>query len=149
MYPIQLLLALILVAGMILITVFFLLNLQNTLKEISPSNRSSAPANVWLMFIPLFNYIYPFILYPGICDSIKKEYNTRGRREAGDFGRGIAIALPILGLCAIIPYLGILAALANLILFIVFWVKIAEFKNNLKAMPKTNFHTSNNPDILD
>ena len=46
----------------ILIAVFYLLNLQNLLKAIKDENRDVEPANVWLMFIPLFNIVYPFIL---------------------------------------------------------------------------------------
>jgi uncharacterized paraquat-inducible protein A len=61
------------IAISVLIAVFYLLNLQNLLKEIEPKNRLVEPTNVWLMFIPLFNIVYPFILYPKICDSVKNE----------------------------------------------------------------------------
>ena len=116
----------------ITITVFYLLNLQNLLKEIDPKNREVEPGNVWLMFIPFFNWIYPFILYPKIADSVKAEYAARGLEPQGDFGRSLGITMPILGLCGIIPFLGYLASLANLVLFIIFWVKMAGFKNQLR-----------------
>lgn len=102
------------------------------------------------MFIPLFNIIYPFILYPRICDSIKKEYATRGLEEQGDFGRAIGITMPILGLCGVIPVLGVLAAMANFILLIVFWVKIAGYKDKLRMTPKGDGNSLGaNPDLLD
>ena len=42
----------------------YLLNLQNLLKECNEKNRQGfSPSNVWLMFIPLFNIVYAFILY--------------------------------------------------------------------------------------
>ena len=137
------------IAISITIAVFYLLNLQNLLKEISPKNRLVEPTNVWLMFIPLFNIIYPFILYPKICDSVKNEYSSRGIKEAGDFGRGLGIAMPILSLCGIIPILGSLAGLANFILFIVFWVKMAGYKTKLKSSPKGELGMNANTDILD
>ena len=87
------------------------------------------------MFIPFFNNIYPFILYPRICDSIKAEFEYRGMQEAGDYGRGIGIAMPILGLCGIIPLLGVFASITNFILFIVFWVKMAGYKSKLINSP--------------
>ena len=121
----------------ILIAVFYFLNLQNLLKEIDQKNRLVEPGNVWLMFIPLFNIIYAFILYPKISDSVCNEYQARGIEKAGDFSRGIGIAMPILSLCSIIPILGTLASIANLVLFIVYWVKTAEYKNELKNSPKT------------
>ncbi|MNE64800.1 hypothetical protein D3C87_24890 [compost metagenome] len=144
----MLIFALIVLAVAIFIAVLYLLNLQNLLKEISPSNREVEPSNVWLMFIPLFNMIYPFILYPKISDSVKKEYAERGIAKGGDFGRSIGITMPILGLCGWIPFLGGLAGLANLILFIIFWVKMAEYKNELIATKRVGgFSTST--DLLD
>lgn len=141
---------LIVLAGVILIAVFYLMNLQNLLKEITPSNRQVEPGNVWLMFIPLFNIIYPFILYPKITDSVKLEMESRGLAETGDYGRGIGIALPVTGLCGIIPVIGILASLANLVLFILFWVKMAGYKNTLKnSSPGDGSFSVSNGDLLD
>jgi hypothetical protein len=94
-----------LIGGVILLLVLYLLNLQRLLKEISTTNRLVAPGNVWLMFIPLFNLIYPFILYPRICDSVRNEYQSRGMSEADDFGRAIGITMPVLGLCGWLPYI--------------------------------------------
>lgn len=136
--PIQALFLLIVIPGMILVAVFYLMNLQNLLKEVSTANRQVEPGNVWLMFIPLFNIIYPFILYPKITDSVKLELESRGLAEQGDYGRGIGIALPVTGLCGIIPVIGILASLANLVLFILFWVKMAGYKTKLKNSPAGN-----------
>lgn len=132
----------------ITVAVLYLLNLQNLLKEISPKNRQVEPGNVWLMLIPLFNVIYPFILYPKISDSTKAEYAARGLSPKGDFSRAIGITMPILGLCGWIPVLGGLAGLANLVLFIIFWVRTAEYKNELRRNPGGT-GMSVNPDLLD
>lgn len=133
----------------IAVAVMYLINLQNLLKEISPKNRQVEPGNVWLMFIPLFNLIYPFILYPRISDSTRAEYADRGLPAKGDFSRSIGITMPILGLCGWIPVLGGLAGIANIVLFIIFWVKTAEYKNDLIRSPKGTGGLSNNPDLLD
>lgn len=133
----------------ITIAVFYLLNLQNLLKEIDQKNRLVEPGNVWLMFIPLFNLIYPFILYPKICDSVKAEYEHRGISIQGDYSRSISIAMPILGLCGLIPFIGGLAGLANLVLFIIFWVRTAEYKSKLRTTPKGGSNLSSKTDILD
>lgn len=138
----------IVIAASITVAVLYLMNLQNLLKEISPKNRLVEPGNVWLMFIPLFNIIYPFILYPKIADSTKAEYAERGLGEKGDFSRGIGITMPILGLCGWIPVLGVLAGLANLVLFIIFWAKTAGYKNELKSNP-VGIGMKSNSDLLD
>ena len=52
-------------AGILLVIIpyiFFLLALQKTLKVISPENRKMPPGNVWLMFIPIFNIFWQFIM---------------------------------------------------------------------------------------
>ena len=133
----------------ITIMVFYLKNLSDLLKQIKPGNRLVEPNNVWLMFIPLFNLIYPFILYPKICDSTKAEYMSRGLPSEGDFSRGIGITMPILGLAGMIPVLGGIASLGNLVLFIVFWVKTSGYKNELKMTPVGEVTISSNPDLLD
>jgi len=139
----------IILAGVILLSVFYLLNLQNLLKQIKPVNRQVEPGNVWLMFIPLFNIIYPFILYPKITDSVKLEMESRGMAEQGDYGRGIGIALPILGLCGIIPVIGTLASIANLVLFIIFWVKMAGYKTKLMTSSPGQGVVGSDSDLLD
>ncbi len=127
--------SLLLIGGLLTVAILYLLNLQNLLKQVGQERQLVPPTNVWLMFIPFFNIIYPFILYPRICDSIKAEFEYRGMQEAGDYGRGIGIAMPILGLCGIIPFLGALAGLANFVLFIIFWVKMAGYKTKLIDSP--------------
>ncbi|MFM7769689.1 MAG: hypothetical protein ACKO8Q_03965, partial [Bacteroidota bacterium] len=115
----------------IAIAVMYLLTLQNLLKQISPENRKVEPSNVWLMLIPIFNWFYPFFLYPNISDSIKNEYLKRGLSADGNFARSIGVAMPVLGLCAFIPVIGAFCSLANFILWIIYWIKMADYKNKL------------------
>ena len=117
----------------ILIAVFYLLNLQNLLKTIKDENRDVEPGNVWLMFIPLFNIVYPFILYPKISSSVKKEFESRGISNNDDGAKNLGLAFAITGAAAIlpIPFLSTIIALGNLVLFIIWWVKTAGFKNKL------------------
>lgn len=145
------LLVILLIIGLILVNVFYLLNLQDTLKEIGESRRQVPPGNVWLMFIPVFNLIYPFILYPKVCDSLREEYAYRGIEKSGDFGRGLGITLPILSLISIIPYLGILASLGHFIVLIVFWTQMAGYKNELRRSPKSGASSvgMSSSDLLD
>ncbi len=136
-------------AGSITVAVLYLLNLQNLLKQISPENRSVEPGNVWLMFIPIFNLIYPFILYPKISESTYNEYSDRGLDTTGDFGKSIGLVMAICGVLGFLPFIGTLAGLAQFVLFIVFWVKTAGYKNELKNTPKSKGGFSNSIDTLD
>ena len=125
------------VALILLPVIFYLLTLQNALKEVDPSRRKVSPSNVWLLFIPLFNLIYPFILYPKISASLKNEYAARGLDSYGDFGKGLGITLPILCLASFIPFLGSLASLGGLVVWIIFWSKMYSYKKGLLRTPVT------------
>lgn len=114
--------------GLFLIPViFFLLTLQNTLKAISEENRKMPPGNVWLLFIPLFNIVWQFIVVDKIAQSIGAECSRLKipvRENKPTYG--IGLAWNICNCFTIIPVIGGLAALVT---FIIYWVKVAEFKN--------------------
>lgn len=115
--------------------IFYLLTLQNTLKAVSPELRKMPPANVWLLFIPLFNLIWNFFVVAAIADSLKAEYAKRSipvQEERPCYGIGLTMA--ILRCCTIIPFLGALAGLGWLVCWIIFWVKVSEHKNKLAMM---------------
>src|SRR3954447_211691 len=69
----ELLLFFIVIGIFILPVIFFLITLQNTLKIIEPQNRKMQPGNVWLLLIPLFGFIWSFILVNAVADSCKAQ----------------------------------------------------------------------------
>ena len=110
--------------------IFFLLTLQNTLKAISEENRRMPPANVWLLFIPLFNIVWQFIVVDKIAQSIAAEcarLNLPVKEDKPTYG--IGLAWNICNCVSIIPIIGGLAALVT---FIIYWVKVTEYKNLIK-----------------
>jgi len=111
--------------------IFFLLTLQNTLKSISEENRMMPPSNVWLMFIPLFNLVWQFIMVDKIAQSIGAEcarLNIPVKDPKPTYN--IGLAWNICNFLSIIPIIGGLAAL---IIFILYWVKVSEFKKLILA----------------
>lgn len=132
-----LLIYLIVIALFLTIAIFYLLTLQNTLKEVSPENRLIPDGYVWLMLIPFFNMFYAFYLYPKICDSIKNECEARNISEKGDYGKTLGLVMAALGVISVIPGIPEILSLANLALFIVFWVKIHGYKTKLMNAPKS------------
>ena len=115
---------------------FFLLTLQNTLKAVSPENRKMPPANVWLMLIPFFGIVWQFIVVNRVADSLAAEFDKRGiSLDKPRPGREIGLAYCILYCCSIIPVLGSFASVAGLVCWIIYWVKIAGFKNQLESSP--------------
>ena len=116
----------------LVVAILYLLNLQNLMKSIKEENREVSPGNVWLMLIPLFSLVYAFILYHKISASVKKELESREMDTEGDGAKNLGLALAITGALSLIPVIGGLAGLANLVIFIMWWVKTAGFKNKFQ-----------------
>lgn len=148
-------LILVLCGGLIVLFVFYLKNLQDLLKECDPNNRQVPPGNVWLMFIPFFNYVYGFILYSKISETIKREFEHRNAPQSGDYLKGLGIALPALNIAGFLPLpiFKFLVGLGSLVVFIIYWVQAANMKNKLRSLPKGEgtgeFRISDKPDLLD
>jgi hypothetical protein len=130
----------------IVIAVFYLLTLQKALSRVRPHNRLMEPGLVWLSLIPLFNIVWSFFIATRIPDSLANEFRERRRDDGSDYGRGIGLANAILGVVSIPLQLMSMAAdtkmlgliqlplgLASLVLFIIFWVRIAGYSGQLAA----------------
>jgi len=120
--------------GLIFIpAIFYILNLQSTLQEVSRENRTMPPANVWLLLIPLFNLIWHFIVIKHMADSIRAEAMDRNVTLTEPHpAYNIGMAMCVLNILGIIPGIGTLASLACLVCWIIYWVKISNYKKLLK-----------------
>lgn len=116
----------------LVIYVLYLLTLFGTLQAVAPQNRRMEPGLVFLMLIPLFNLFWNFWVVIKLRDSLQAEFTARSLQGDG-FGYGVGLAMSILYICGIIPLLGLLALLAALICWIIYWVKMAGYKRQLKA----------------
>jgi hypothetical protein len=120
------------VIGIVLIpAIFFLLTLQKALERCSVESRTTTPGSVWLLLIPLFNLVWQFIIVSKISESLHNEFTKRNIPEDPQPGKSIGIAYCVLGICSIIPLIGILTSIAALVCWIVYWVKIAGYSNKL------------------
>ena len=137
------LLYLIIIGGAITVAVLYMLTLSRALKKCKPENQLMPPANVWLTFIPLFGIGWIFVVIIKVSGSLKLEYESRGIAENHDFSKGLGIAYASCNAAGIIPIIGWLAAIAGLVMWIVYWVKIKEYSSKLDTI-KTG-----SDDILD
>lgn len=125
--------------------ILFLLTLSNTLKVISPSNRTVEPSSVWLMLIPVVNLFWPFVLYSKIRDSINFEYKSKGVADTAEATHKIGIVLSIAVLLNALYTTFIsrsdlgasLIGTTMLISWIVYWVQISNHKKKLQSLPST------------
>ena len=124
------------VLGILLIpAIFYLLTLQKALERCDPQSRTTSPGSVWLLLIPLFNIVYQFIVVSNMARSLGNEFTRRGianvEREPG---KTLGIAMCVLNIAGIIPVIGVLFALAGVVCWIIYWVKIADYSNKI-ALP--------------
>ncbi len=122
--------------GFLVPVIFYLLMLQGALKKCAPTSRTMEPGMVWLLLIPLVNLIWNFFVVTSVAKSLANEYARRGLPSAEPApGQNIGMAMSVCACCCIVPVLGALAGLANLVLWIVYWVRISEYSRNLD-MPR-------------
>lgn len=115
---------------------YYLVTLQRTLKEISPENRKMPPEQVWLSIIPLFGIIWQFFIVSRLSDSLALELSKRNvyaeeRRPAYNIGMAYCILIS----AVIIPYINILASLGGLVCWVLFWLKVNDYRMLLLENP--------------
>lgn len=125
--------------GLVLIPkIFYLITLQSTLNSISTENRKMPPANVWLLLIPLFSLVWHFFVIKNIAESISAEANSAGIKLTEPLpAYNVGLAMCILNCLFIVPGVNILTSIAGLICWIIYWVKISDFKRILTAEKMT------------
>lgn len=126
------------VAGLMFVVVFlvialgYILTLTRALNKCSVSSRTLQPGTVWLLLVPFFNLIWNFFVVTGVARSLGNEFRARGIAHIDpEPGKSLGLAMSICGACSIIPILGLLIAPVYLVLWIVYWVKIAGFSSVL------------------
>ncbi|MGL5890599.1 MAG: hypothetical protein ACRC3B_11975 [Bacteroidia bacterium] len=118
--------------------IFYLVQLQRTLKCISPDLQKIKPDQVWLLLIPGFRLVWSFIVVTRIGDSLRAEQQRRGILEFDERpGFAVGMAMSCLNVLFRIlvwtDYKVIIGlfALALLACWIVYWIKMAGFAKQL------------------
>lgn len=105
------------------IQVLFLMSLSKCFKQIAPRNRQMEPGQVWLNLIPLFNLVWMILTILKLADSLRDEYEDRGLRGDGDYGKTIGLVYIISAIIGCSP--------VALVCFIMYWVKVAGYTREL------------------
>lgn len=129
----------ILIVG-ITLRVIFLINMMNLLKKVAASRRTLEPGLVWLQIIPIFAYIWNFVMVTRIADSVGAEIQARGMYGDDKPGFGVGLGMSI---CAVVGALGsfgnamgllsisLLAWVAYLLLWIIYWVQMSQYSSRM------------------
>jgi hypothetical protein len=117
---------LIVFAVLLLPFIFYLLTLQKALNRCSPENRAMNPGMVWLMFVPLFNLVWQFMIVLNVAKSLGAEFQKRGIAEEPEPGKTLGLVMCIGNL---------ICGPVGLVCWIIYWVKIAGYSGKLAAAP--------------
>ena len=122
----------------IVMIVLFIVNLQRTIALISPHIRKIDPGTAWIILFPFIGSIWQIAFAKKLATYIELELKERGipikpqPTYLAGLWSGISNIVMIL---AAFMHLGIITSLlafAPLILMIVYWVQVAQFKKVLK-----------------
>lgn len=123
-------------AGFIVVSIFFILTLSRALNKCSPAARTMQPGTLWLLLVPVLNLVWNFIVVLGMAKSLANEFRARGVQGVEpEPGKSIGLAMAICAVCSVIPVLGLLAGLACLVLWILYWMKMADYSRKLDMTP--------------
>ena len=126
--------------------VLFLITQQNTLKLILPQNRFMSPGEVWLQLIPLFGLVWQFFVVARISNSLRKELASQNNSFSFEQSSdqvlysmerptyNIGIAYCALMCCSLVPGIRMFFSLAGIICWIIYWIKLSDYKRNLTRL---------------
>ena len=136
--PAEIIVILVTLGLLFLPTFFFIRSLQALIAEVSVENRRIEPKQFWYLFIPLFNLVWQFIVVNRIADSLKSEFAKREIEvDEEKPGQTMGLAFAVLMCCGAIPNIGAIACLIGGIFFIMYWVKINNFRSLLQQKPQS------------
>lgn len=117
------------------IGIAYILTLQRAISRCAPQNRATSPESAWLLLIPLFNMIWPFILYPRISETLEREFRARNLPIEPQPAKNLGLAVAVLHVCWFIPVVHVFTAIAGFICLIFYWVKISGYSSQLLGAP--------------
>ncbi len=125
--------------------VLFLLTQKNTLKRIHPHRRAIGPGAVWLKLIPLFGLIWQFVVVSRLATSLSRELAFQTTTFSFEKPSAAAATMPderptykiglayCIFMCLIfVPMLNVLSTLAGLVCWVIYWVRLSQYKNQLQ-----------------
>jgi len=106
--------------------VFWLILLYKAWKALQPFGARTTPGQaVGFLFIPFFNLYWQFVAYRGLALDFNRIADQRAGAYAPRINPGIPLTMCILSCCSWLPYIGMLAAMAGGVLFLIFVWQVA------------------------
>lgn len=103
-------------------------SLSKTLATVDPPLREQSPGSAWLLLIPLFGTIWMFFAVVAVRRGFER-MTAAGRLSQPSSGSwGLGMALAVIGVLNLIPYVNLLTGLVGLVLFIIYWIRLVDLR---------------------
>ena len=116
-------------------TTAWCITMQNSLTFVHPQFRKLEPGLVWLTMIPVFGFVWQFIVVLAVARSLREEFYCRSvlTREPRP-GQGSGLTASVLLTCLVYPLFGLPVAIVSIIPLLIHRGRIIEYTNLLKGI---------------
>lgn len=125
------------IVAILIVQILYLLSLYTAMESVPQPKRVFPSWFVWLMIIPMVGFIFAWIMEPfGLPNSFAAA--AEGNEKMKEDSRmlfGIGLAHMILLSVSIIPVIGWVTVFVAFVLWIIYWVKVVNFKNTYLINP--------------
>jgi hypothetical protein len=125
------------------VSITWMVVMNKAVDQVSHDFRRMEPGAVWLSLIPVFGFVWNFLVTNAVAEGIAKELHSRNimPREAKP-GYSIGLSGNILLCCCLIPYAGVVIAIVGLVLMIIHTVRINEYNQVIQQTGRweTRYH---------
>ena len=102
-----------------------------SVSRIPPEHHKIQPGLIWLLLIPLFDLFWNFFVFLRVPESFQSYFQSQGRTDVGDCGRGVGQWYAICAVAGLVPCVNWIAAPAALVLLIIFLVKAFDLRGKI------------------
>lgn len=110
------------------IGVFICYQLYLSASRLPEANRKLAPASVFLLLVPLLNFVWLFIVVMKLSQGYQQYFASQQRTDVGDCGYNIGLGWAISAVCVFVPIAHLFAGLASLVFMILYLVKMSQLR---------------------
>lgn len=123
---------LLIVAAILVPMVLYFLTLQRVMNKLSPANKPFAGELIWIGIVPGIGPIWHLVYIAMLSNAIQKDYTAAGQTNNG--AMPIAIASIVAAVLCVIPLINLIAIVAAFVLWIIYWVKMADYNRQLPVV---------------
>lgn len=129
----------------LVIQILYLLSLYTAMEAVPESKRAFPSWFVWLMIIPVVGFVFAWIMEPfGLPKSFEAlAADNQKMKEDANTLFGLGLAHMILISVSIIPMVGWITVWVAFVIWIIYWVKVVNFRNTYLNNPLIKIGSSN------